>query len=178
MTMSSSILVYLGDRKSCKKSFAQAKRSISCCVDPSTKPGTRAVGSISRCIATRDTRLNSWLAFIVSQPRLRSLSSQESFARQQRARGRVVQSDDARCPTSHGLMVDIIRQFGTELSAQRLKADGTQPSELRLKEWCGIGNWQEESLVGLDRLDWLGVCPRFLGTWRAAGGSFDNGCCC
>lgn len=86
--------------------------------------------------------------------------------------------DDAPCATSQGLMVDIIRQFGTELSAQRLKADGTQPSELRLQEWCGIGNWQEESLVGLDRLDWLGVCPRFLGTWRAAGGSFDNGCCC
>lgn len=51
--------------------------------------------------------------------------------------------DDAHCATSHGLMVDIIRQFGTELSAQRLKADGTQPSELRLEEWCGIGHWQE-----------------------------------
>lgn len=75
-------------------------------------------------------------------------------------------------------MVDIIRQFGTELSAQRLKADGTQPSELRLPEWCGIGDWQEESLVGLGRLDGWGVCPRFLGTWRAARGSFDNGCCC
>lgn len=67
-------------------------------------------------------------------------------------------------------MVDIIRQFGSELSAQRLKADGTQPSELRLREWCGIGDWQEESLVGLG---WLAGWVFVPGSWelgRAARG--------
>lgn len=55
----------------------------------------------------------------LSAARMRSVQSQKSCARQQRAPGRVVLLDDARGATFHGLMIDIIRQFGTELLSHR-----------------------------------------------------------